>query len=279
MAKLHKPPISACAKVARCSLGCLTITLLFAAFANGETISASSYNSWQWNGFSRSALASTSSSSSMSLLSSVLSSLSSFDSIVSESTVESPTTPPVTDAATLSGVVYYDANDNGVRDSTDWGIRDAIVTLTSESNSSTVVTTVTDAQGAYSFKNLPADNYTVTLMTPSTSPGQPSVGTLTDASGNFVFTGQGHAILGQDSVTDIQLNAGYTGNTYDFGQLAYPTDLLSKRSLLNENPGVPNTKAAPTPPTPPPPVPEPGTLALLVVAGLSAAGFARRRRK
>jgi len=272
MAFLQKPPVSACAKNARCVFGCLAITLLFATLASGETLSVSSYNSWQWNGFSRTPLAPSPSASPLSLLASVLLPSWSSDSIVSESTLESSSAGPLANAATLSGVVYCDENRDGVRDSGDWGIRDAILSLTS-AYSSTVVIAVTDAQGAYSFQNLPADDYTITLLTPSTLPGQTNVGTLTDASGTDVFTGLG-VVSAPGSIASIQLQDGYRGITYDFGEWVYPTNLISKRMLLNQYPGVQHTTAAP----PAPPVPEPGTLALLVVAGLAVTGFARRRR-
>jgi hypothetical protein len=197
-----------------------------------------------------------------------LSSFSSDNDIVSESTVESALGTSST-GTSLSGVVYYDANFNGVRDSSDWAIRDAIVSLTAASTDTVLIAT-TDANGAYTFKNLTADDYTITLLTPSTAPGVTNVGLLTDVNGSPVFTGLGVAI--NESIADIQLKDGYTGVTYDFGQYTYPTNLISKRMLLNENPGIPNTPDAPLPP-----VPEPGTLSLLAVAGLCLTGFVRRR--
>ena len=168
--------------------------------------------------------------------------------------------------------MYYDANGDGIRDASDWGIRDAIVALSSASTD-VVVTTTTDMQGAYSFTNLAADNYTINLLTPSVAPGQPSVGTLTDLNGT-VSAGPG-VVSSQTSIADIQLADGSTANDYDFGQLAYPASLISKRLLLNTDPGIQHTTAAPNPPV----VPEPGTLALLVVAGLSGGGFLVRRRR
>ena len=267
MALLQKTPVSACAQNVRCVLGCLAISLLFATLGNAGTLSLSSYNSWQWNGFSRTLLAPSASSSPTSLLASVLLPSWSSDNIVSESTVDSSIADPVVNTTSLSGVVYYDANFNGVRDSGDWAIRDAIVSLTS-ANTDTVIIAVTDKDGAYSFKNLSADDYTITLLTPSIAPGPANVGTLTDASGTPVFTGLGVVPEGQSSsIADIQLKDGYTGATYDFGQFVYPADLISKRMLLNVKPGVYHTT----------PVPGPGTL-LLLAAGLILAGFALRRR-
>ncbi len=273
MALLQKPPGSACVAVARRLLACLVLLPLLPTLADAETLS---YDSWQWNGFSRTLLSPSTSSSPVSLLSSVLLSSWSSDNVVSETSVVSSMgdSAPGT-APSLSGTVYYDANGNGVRDSNDWAIRDAIVSLISAS-SSTIVYATTDENGAYSFKDLAPDDYSITVLSPSSAPGQSNlVGILTDATGTPVFTGLGVA-TGANAIADIQLKDGYTGTTYDFPQLAYPTDLVSKRMLLNQDPGVVHTSDAP--PAPVPPVPEPGTLALLAVAGLCVSGFARRRR-
>jgi hypothetical protein len=272
MVLLQKPPVSACAWAARRVLGCLAISLLLATLANAEIIG---YDSWQWNGFSRTLLPPSPNSSPISILSSILLNSWSSDNIVSESAVASTLTTSGLDAS-LSGVVYFDANFDGIRDSGDWAIRDAIVSLTSPSTDTVLIAT-TDANGAYSFKNLNANDYTLTLLTPSAAPEASTnmVGILTDQDGTPIFTGLGVVTGGNTSITGIQLKTGYTGAAYDFPQLTYPTNLTSKRMLLNNDPGTPNTPDAPLPPLPP--VPEPGTLALLAIAGLCVGGFARRR--
>jgi hypothetical protein len=269
MALLQKSPLAACAVGVRPVLGCLVILALLATFANAEIIG---YDSWQSNGFSRTLLPSTPSSSPVSLLASVLLASWSSDNIQSENSVVSSLDTSTT-ASSLSGTVYFDENFNGVRDSGDWAIRDAIISLTSAS-SPTVLIATTDCNGEYTFTNLAVDDYTITLLTVSSAPGVTNEGYLTDADGADVFTGTGVAV-GQ-SIANIQLKDGYTGVAYDFGQYTFPTNLISKRTLLNQDPGTSHTPDAPPPPIPP--VPEPGTLTLLVVAGLCVTGIARRRR-
>jgi hypothetical protein len=271
MAPFQRPPVSACVRGMRCVLACLAISLLLGTLANAEIIG---YDSWQWNGFSRTSLPPSPNASPMSILASVLLTSWSSDNIVPVSAVTSSQGTSDT-YASLSGVVYFDANFDGIRDSGDWAIRDAIVALTSASTDTVLIAT-TDANGNYTFKNLNADDYSITLLTPSAAPEESKngAGILTDQSGAAVFSGVGTVPPGYTSIADIQLKDGYTGVAYDFPQLVYPTNLMSKRMLTNENPGTPHTPDAPSPPV----VPEPGTLTLLAIAGLSLTGFARRRR-
>ncbi len=249
-------------------------TLLFATLANGETVS--SYNSWQWNGFSRTAYtASSSSVQSSSLQSSSASSSSATVSSLSTETlpltaVSDTSIATLDDAVSLSGVVYYDANANGVRETTDWAIADATVSLVSVSSGDTVAYAVTSKKGEYSFTELATDTYTVTLTTPSKMPGDTVVGAVLDADDKVVSVGT-NGTPGDSTITGIVLADGESAVDYDFPQLVYPYNLISKRLLLNVSPGVHHTN-------PPTPVPEPGMLFLLAVAGLALAGFARARK-
>ncbi len=54
--------------------------------------------------------------------------------------------------ASLSGYVYYDANDNGVMDPGEAGIADVKLTLLDSAGNPTATTTTTDANGYYQFK-------------------------------------------------------------------------------------------------------------------------------
>jgi len=133
--------------------------ILFATIACGDTID--SYNSWCWNGFTRTSAAGP------------------YNPAVPITTPpqENSVGPNTVDGATLSGVVYYDVNANGVRESTDWAIRFATVSLTLEGNTSSYSYT-TGKDGAYAFTNLSVGTYTATLLTVSDSSGTTSAGLL-----------------------------------------------------------------------------------------------------
>lgn len=261
--------LPACLRHARSILFCLGIALLAASAANGGTLGISSYESWQWGGFSRSVP--TISEVSRSVLSRrsslLLTSAYSDVSLASASTVNALDALLTTDGASLSGVVYYDENASATRDTTDWGIRDAIVIATAQS-SNVSVTTTTASDGSYVFKGLAPDDYTITLYTPSTQPELPSLGTITDANGDLITTGLG-SLSGNNKIISIHLAVGDTAVDYDFPQLVYPKNLISKRMLINTDPGLHHTVT---------PVPEPSSLVLLAVAGLMIGGLSRCRR-
>ncbi len=63
----------------------------------------------------------------------------------------------------IGDFVWNDLNGNGIQDAGEPGIPGVTVTLTGPVNA----TTVTDANGAYLFSNLPAGNYTVSASTPA----------------------------------------------------------------------------------------------------------------
>ena len=63
--------------------------------------------------------------------------------------------------ASISGYVYYDANDNGVFDSAETGISGATVALLDAQGNPTGSTTVTDINGYYKFENLMPGTYSL----------------------------------------------------------------------------------------------------------------------
>src|SRR6185369_5780706 len=65
--------------------------------------------------------------------------------------------------STLSGFVYNDANNNGIKDANEIGLSSVTVTLSGPVNR----TATTDSSGAYNFANLPSGTYALREATPS----------------------------------------------------------------------------------------------------------------
>ena len=109
----------------------------------------------------------------------------------------------------VSGSVFNDFNDNGVRDPGEPGIGGVTVTLegTDASENPVSLTTTTDADGNYTFTAVPAGNYTVS------EPTQP-VGYAhgTDTAG----TAGGNA--GNDVISDIVIVGGVEASGYTFAE-------------------------------------------------------------
>ncbi|ADV62378.1 Cna B domain protein [Isosphaera pallida ATCC 43644] len=111
-------------------------------------------------------------------------------------------------AGELAGVVFLDANSNGVRDSDEPGIPGVTITLRRGSGVGTLVETITtDANGVYRFQGLTAGTYRITQTQPSTfNNGQTVLGSL----GGQTLT---------DDVRNIAVAPGAQGLGYDFTEL------------------------------------------------------------
>jgi hypothetical protein len=213
-----------------------------ASVACADTING--YNSWVWNGFSRSSLSHSTSN-------------------VTSTNSSSGTSTPSSSGASLSGIIYYDVDADGVRDDSDITIRFASMMLKLD-GSNTSYSFTTGKDGAYSFSDLIAGTYTLTLLTVSASSGTTSAGML---DGRLDTA----AVAGSYTISNIALTATSTGINYDFAQYAYPSGLVMR--LLMSDAELESTKSITT-------VPEPGTaaLALLALVGLAASGLVRRLR-
>jgi hypothetical protein len=249
-------PTPACARHVRHAWSCVGVILLLATPALSDTIS--SYNSWQWNGFSRSSSSSASSSSTASVTS------------LATSTATSSLTYSVSGAAfglggtaSLSGLVYYDEDKSSTLNSSDWAISGAKVLLNQSGNDDVTLVAYTNTDGTYKFTELPIGTYAIALSISDSDPGTNPIGKLFDSDGNAMPAGT----VGTDTFTEIVLGDGYKGSDYNFSQLTYPSSLISKRLLPNTDPGIFHVDV----------VPEPGSLALLAVAGLFFGGLTWRR--
>ncbi len=159
----------------------------------------------------------------------------------------------------LSGIVFFDENGNGLIETTDWAIMDAAIALTKEGGEDTTWTTYTKKDGTYKFDDLTPGTYSIKLLTPCPEPGFVILGQLYDSEGHEVPDA---GKTNEDGFYDIVLEDGYQGINYFFGEYSYPAGAVSKRLLIEGGPD---------------PVPEPASLALLAIAVLILGVYVRRR--
>ena len=121
--------------------------------------------------------------------------------------------------ASLSGWVYLDANDNGIRDDGERGIGGVVLSLTGEDINGNPIslTTTTDSSGFYIFNDLPAsgpEGYTISQSQPiGYADG------LDGANNPENIAGSLGGIIGNDLLSAILVEAGEIGDSYNFGEI------------------------------------------------------------
>lgn len=115
--------------------------------------------------------------------------------------------------SSLAGTVYLDSDENGSRDPGEPGIAGVTMTLTGTDAAGNSVerTTVTAGDGTYVFDGLLAGVYAISQTQP---PGY--------ADGPDVAGTAGGTVTGPDSITAIDLPAGFDAIGYDFSELGLP---------------------------------------------------------
>jgi hypothetical protein len=113
--------------------------------------------------------------------------------------------------ASVSGTVYLDQNNNGVRDPGEPGLSGVVVKLDGAMDTGPVhMALLTGADGTYSFPNLRPGTFTISEFTPAGYlDGQDSVGSA-------------GGVLGNDAISGVALPAGVNGVNYNFGELLPP---------------------------------------------------------
>ncbi|HEY3900126.1 MAG TPA: SdrD B-like domain-containing protein [Chthoniobacter sp.] len=127
--------------------------------------------------------------------------------------------------SSLSGYVYHDANNDGVRGPGETGIPGVTITLTgTDFQGNTVdLSTTTLPNGSYTFGNLSPGTYTITETPPSGYlDGTDTIGTPGGTTGDKTFS-------------NIVLNENVNGTENDFGELIAATASGRVYSDLNDN--------------------------------------------
>ena len=112
--------------------------------------------------------------------------------------------------SSLSGFVYFDANNNGIKEGREFGISHVTVSLngTNDLGQSVILVTMTAADGSYSFTNLRPGSYLITeTQPPEFITGKDTIGSLGGSTRRNEFF-------------QISVPAGVAGIEYNFGELA-----------------------------------------------------------
>ena len=133
--------------------------------------------------------------------------------------------------ATISGIVWVDANNNGQPDANEATVPGVVVTLEGEDLLGRTVesTTITDSQGRYGFSNLPGGTYAIIESQPEAfHDGQESLGSVEGTP-----TGQ----IGDERFTGVVLPPAQAATGYDFGEWGLRASYISNRLFLTSTVG------------------------------------------
>ena len=126
--------------------------------------------------------------------------------------------------ASLSGLVWWDANNDGRLNANEVGVPGVTVTLTGVDRRGQAIesVSVTAADGSYRFDNLFAGTYSIVERQPDTyRDGRESLGTV---------AGVANGTAGEDQFFQIVIGPAETGRDYNFGERR--VTMVSKRAFL-----------------------------------------------
>ena len=125
--------------------------------------------------------------------------------------------------ASISGYVYVDVNNDGVKDPQERPLPNVPITLTGH----TTATVLTDQLGRYEFRDLPPGKYTLTEQQPS------AFYDGIDTPGNAPVD-----VVENDRFVGIQLGPNDDITGFNFGELGLRLELISKRLFLSFTPSM-----------------------------------------
>ncbi|MCP4191097.1 MAG: tandem-95 repeat protein [Planctomycetaceae bacterium] len=117
----------------------------------------------------------------------------------------------------LTGSVYIDINDDGLRDTLEAGVPGVLITLVGETLSGEQVdhSAITNESGNYQFSELPAGTYQITESQPAA---------LSDGQDRFDFEG---ALVADDQITNIVISGAQDIEGPSFGETSIKSEHLS----------------------------------------------------
>ena len=169
----------------------------------------------------------------------------------------------------ISGYVFVDADNNGLKGPYDVVFENAEIQAFSEADPNTLYSAKTDSAGMYYIGGLPAGTYTLwqEIQPDDFIDGKDTVGSIMNQIGQIINDDTcGKIDTTHDSrIHEIQLLDDYHGFNYNFAERGLAAHAVSKRLLLSDDPFKPV-------------IPEPSSLLLLICGGLCLLSKARGRR-
>lgn len=143
------------------------------------------------------------------------------------STSESTVTIAVGIDGALSGWVYFDADNDGVRDTAEMGLAGVVIKLSRKDSQGNWVEVsgkspvMTGSDGSYRFEHLPGGTYEIRQLSQPSNfvDGKDTAGTL-------------NGTVANDRIYDIVLSSNTEGSGYAFGESNLAPKLISKRLFL-----------------------------------------------
>lgn len=146
---------------------------------------------------------------------------------------------PVSCSSTLSlgNYVWLDANNNGIQDGSESGIAGVTVKLYYDLNNdnipdgASIASTTTNSNGGYTFNNLSAYRYIVSVVLPSGYINSATTATSTDPNNSTINDNNGVVIFNTNEIRSNSINLTATNDNVDFGLITASLSLTASTGI------------------------------------------------